>query len=111
MSSQAGAARKLIPDANRFLDRSFALASNLPAKELQVIEAEIQALGGSVHPFLNAVTDYLVVGCLEGTDSNAHWAREQVRRGEIYRGRWGHLEIISEEELRSALQAMRGRAV
>ncbi len=87
----------------RFAGRSFVVASNRPARELRALEREIEARGGSIHPFLNAVTEVLVVGDLVGTDSGAHWAREQVRRGTIYRDRWGHLELVSEGDLRAAL--------
>ncbi len=87
----------------RFAGRSFVVASNLPTGELRALEREIEARGGSIHPFLNAVTEVLVVGDLVGTDSGAHWAREQVRRGTIYRDRWGHLELVSEGDLRAAL--------
>ncbi len=87
----------------RFVGRSFVVASNLPVRELRALEREIETRGGSIHPFLNAVTEVLVVGDLTGMDSGAHWAREQVRRGTIYRDRWGHLELVSEEDLRAAL--------
>ncbi len=87
----------------RFAGRSFVVASNLPARELRALEREIEARGGSIHPFLNAVTEVLVVGDLDGMDSGAHWAREQVRRGTIYRDRWGHLELVTEGDLRAAL--------
>ncbi len=87
----------------RFAGRSFVVASNLPTRELRALEREIEARGGSIHPFLNAVTEVLVVGDLAGMDSGAHWAREQVRRGTIYRDRWGHLELVSEGDLRAAL--------
>jgi hypothetical protein len=88
----------------RFSGRSFVVASNLPVRELRALEREIEARGGSIHPFLNAVTEVLVVGDLAGMDSGAHWAREQVRRGTIYRDRWGHLELVSEGDLRAALE-------
>jgi len=88
----------------RFAGRSFVVASNLPARELRALEREIEVRGGSIHPFLNAVTEVLVVGDLAGMDSGAHWAREQVRRGTIYRDRWGHLELVSEGDLRAALE-------
>ena len=87
----------------RFAGRSFVVASNLPVRELRALEREIEARGGSIHPFLNAVTEVLVVGDLAGMDSGAHWAREQVRRGTIYRDRWGHLELVAEGDLRAAL--------
>lgn len=87
----------------RFAGRSFVVASNLPVRELRALEREIEAQGGSIHPFLNAVTEVLVVGDLAGMDSGAHWAREQVRRGTIYRDRWGHLELVAEADLRAAL--------
>lgn len=104
MRSANGAARSDEAGASfRFAGRSFVVASNLPARELRAFEREIEARGGSIHPFLNAVTEVLVVGSLAGMDSVAHWAREQVRRGTIYRDRWGHLELVSEEELRAAL--------
>lgn len=87
----------------RFAGRSFVVASNLPVRELRALEREIEARGGSIHPFLNAVTEVLVVGDLAGMDSGAHWAREQVRRGTIYRDRWGHLELVAEGDVRAAL--------
>lgn len=91
-----------LPDL-RFADRSFLLASDLPREELLPLERAIQARGGTVHPFLNALTDVLVIGRAEGTSSGARWAQEQVRRGAYYRARWGHLEVVTEEELRAAL--------
>ena len=91
----------------RFAGRSIVVASNRPARELRALEREIEARGGSIHPFLNAVTEVLVVGDLAGMDSGAHWAREQVRRGTIYRDRWGHLELVSEEEIRAVLEESR----
>ncbi len=94
----------------RFAGRSFVVASNIPPEQLRGLEREIEARGGTVHPFLNAVTDVLVVGTTEGAESHAHWAREQVRRGEIYRSRWGHLRFVSEEELRATLDAERAAA-
>jgi NAD-dependent DNA ligase len=93
----------------RFSGRSFVLANGLPRVEQRALEVEIEARGGSVHPFLNAVTDVLVVGRAEGNQSGAQWAREQIRRGEIYRARWGHLEFVTEEELRGALEVGQGR--
>ncbi|HYN41504.1 MAG TPA: BRCT domain-containing protein [Thermoanaerobaculia bacterium] len=86
-----------------FEGRSFVVASNPPRDEQRALEQAIEERGGSVHPFLNAVTDVLVVGTVTGNSSEAHWAREQVRRGEGYRARWGHLEFITEEALRMAL--------
>ena len=87
-----------------FEGRSFVVASNPPRDEQRALEWAIEERGGSVHPFLNAVTDVLVVGTVTGNTSEALWAREQVRRGEVYRARWGHLEFITEEELRVALE-------
>lgn len=98
------------PPSIRFAGRSFVVASNLPPEELRGLEREIEVRGGTVHPFLNAVTDVLVVGSTDGVESHAHWAREQVRRGEIYRARWGHLRFVTEEELRATLEAERGGA-
>lgn len=98
------------PPSIRFAGRSFVVASNLPPDQVRSLEREIEVRGGCVHPFLNAVTDVLVVGSTDGADSHAHWAREQVRRGEIYRARWGHLRFITEEELRAMLEADQGRA-
>ena len=86
-----------------FAGRSFVVASNPSRDEQRALEAAIEVRGGSVHPFLNAVTDVLVVGPVSGTDCEALWAREQIRRGEVYRARWGHLVLITEEELRAAL--------
>lgn len=83
--------------------RSFVIASNPPRDEQRALERAIEERGGTVHPFLTSVTDVLVVGPITGHDSEALWAREQIRRGEHYRARWGHLELISEEELREAL--------
>jgi len=90
-----------------FEGRSFVVACDLERQELRSIEREIEGLGGSVHPFLNAVTDILVVGPIHGNDGDAHWAREQIRRGKIYRDRWGHLEFVSETCLRAALEEAR----
>ena len=92
----------------RFSGRSFVLANDLPRDEQRALELEIELRGGSVHPFLNAVTDVLVVGRAEGSQSAAQWAREQIRRGQIYRARWGHLELVTEEELRGALAETEG---
>ena len=104
MGSANGAARQDEDRPSiRFAGRSFVVASNLPVRELRALEREIEARGGSIHPFLNAVTEVLVVGDLAGMDSGAHWAREQVRRGTIYRDRWGHLELVAEGDLRAAL--------
>lgn len=83
--------------------RSFVVASNPTRDEQRALERAIEERGGTVHPFLTSVTDVLVVGPITGHDSEALWAREQIRRGEQYRARWGHLELISEEELREAL--------
>jgi hypothetical protein len=80
------------------------VASNPPRDQLRALERAIEGRGGSVHPFLNAVTDVLVIGPVTGNDSEALCAREQIRRGEFYRQRWGHLEIITEKELRAALE-------
>ena len=105
MESANGAARRDDDrPAMRFAGRSFVVASNLPARELRALEREIEVRGGTIHPFLNAVAEVLVVGDLAGMDSGAHWAREQVRRGTIYRDRWGHLELVSERDLRAALE-------
>ena len=104
MGSANGAARQDEDRPSiRFAGRSFVVASNLPVRELRALEREIEARGGSIHPFLNAVTEVLVVGDLAGMDSGAHWAREQVRRGTIYRDRWGHLELVAEGDVRAAL--------
>ncbi len=83
--------------------RSFVVASNPPRNEQRALERAIEGRGGSIHPFLNAVTDVLVIGRVTGNDSEARWAREQIRRGEVYRERWGHLELITLEELRAEL--------
>jgi hypothetical protein len=88
--------------------RSFVVASNPPRNEQRALERAIEERGGSVHPFLNAVTDVLVIGLVTGNDSEARWAREQIRRGEVYRQRWGHLELITVEELRAALRKSPG---
>jgi hypothetical protein len=92
----------------RFRDRSFVLAADLSREDRWSLEREIEARGGSIHPFLTAVTDVLVVGRAEGTEAPASWAREQIRRGEVYRGRWGHLDLVTEEELRAAIREIRG---
>lgn len=86
-----------------FEGRSFVVASNPPRDQQRSLEHAIEERGGSIHPFLNAVTDVLVVGTVTAKTSEARWALEQVRRGEAYRARWGHLEFITEEELRAAL--------
>lgn len=104
MGSANGTARRQdLPAGLRIADRSFLLANDLPREELLPLELAIQARGGSLHPFLNAMTDVLVVGRAEGSSSAARWAREQIRRGTYYRDRWGHLEVITEEELRALL--------
>ena len=106
MSGANGTAhRKHDPPSFRFAGRSFVLASDLPREEQRALEREIEVRGGSVHPFLNSVTDVLVVGRADGTESGAMWAREQIRRGQVYRDRWGHLELVTEEDLRAALEA------
>lgn len=92
----------------RFRDRSFVLAVDLSRDDQRALEREIEARGGSVHPFLTAVTDVLVVGRAEGSDAYASWAREQIRRGGVYRERWGHLELVTEGELRAAISGSRG---
>ena len=98
-----GARRQRNSDEIRFFGRSFAFAGDLTPDEIRLREKEIEARGGSVHPYLNAVTDVLVVGRVEGTQSGAHWAREQIRRAGEYRARWGHLQVVREEELIAAL--------
>lgn len=100
---------KQAPDGSSpigFAGRSFVLANDDDREAQRVLEREIEARGGTVHPFLTAMTDVLVVGRVEGNGSAAHWAREQVRRGEQYRVRWGHLEIVSEDSLRAAIRAV-----
>jgi len=84
--------------------RSFVVASNPTRDEQRALEKAIEEKGGAVHPFLNSLTDVLVVGEVAGNDSDARWAREQIRRGEDYRNRWGHLEFVAEPELRKALE-------
>ena len=83
--------------------RSFVVASNPTRDEQRALERAIEEKGGAVHPFLNSLTDVLVVGPVAGNDSDARWAREQIRRGEDYRNRWGHLEFVAEADLREAL--------
>jgi hypothetical protein len=95
----------------RFRDRSFVLAGDLSKEERRALEREIGARGGSIHPFLTAVTDVLVVGQAEGNEAEASWAREQIRRGAVYQERWGHLELVSQEELRVAIRESRGEPV
>ena len=92
----------------RFRGRSFVLAGDLSRDEQRTLEREIEARGGSVHSFLNAMTDVLVVGRAEGNEAGAQWAREQIRRGGIYRVRWEHLELVTEGELRTAIRGSRG---
>ncbi len=87
----------------RFRGRSFVLAGDLSRDEQRALEREIEVRGGSVHPFLNAMTDVLVVGRAEGNEAGARWAREQIHRGGIYRVRWEHLELVTEGELRAAI--------
>ena len=87
------------------------MASDPPRDEQRALERAIEERGGSVHPFLNAVTDVLVVATVTGDTSEARWAREQIRRGEVYRARWGHLEFITEEELRVVLGQSPGRSL
>lgn len=86
-----------------FRGRSFVVACTPSKEEQRLLEREIEARGGTVHSFLNALTDVLVVGPVSGNDSDALWAREQIRRGETYRARWGVLEFVTERELRAAL--------
>jgi hypothetical protein len=86
-----------------FSGRSFVVASNPTRDEQRALEKAIEERGGTVHPFLTSVTDVLVVGPIRGHDSEALWAREQIRRGQLYRTRWGHLQIVDEEELRAVL--------
>ncbi|MBK6403759.1 MAG: hypothetical protein IPN03_05010 [Holophagales bacterium] len=83
--------------------RSFVVASNPSRDEQRTLERAIEERGGTVHPFLTSVTDVLVFGPIAGNDCEALWAREQIRRGQVYRERWGHLELVTEEELRAAL--------
>jgi len=87
--------------AIRIAGRSFVIASRLPRSAFFELEREIERRRGAIHPFLTAVTDVLVVGHLDGVGVDAAWAREQVRRGEIYRDRWGHLEFVTERDLRA----------
>lgn len=104
MGSANGTARRQDrPSDFQIADRSFLLANDLPREELLPLERAIQARGGTLHPFLNAMTDVLVVGRAEGSSSAARWAREQIRRGTYYRDRWGHLEVVIEDELRAVL--------
>lgn len=88
-----------------FRGRSFVVACTPSREEQRLLEREIEARGGTVHAFLNSLTDVLVVGPVTGNESGALWVREQVRRGESYRARWGVLEFVSERQLRSALEA------
>lgn len=83
--------------------RSFVVAANLTSEQQRRIERAIETRGGSIHTFLNPLTDVLVVGRPEGNQPEALWAREQIRRSEDYRSRWGHLEVVTEEALRAAL--------
>ena len=87
-----------------FRGRSFVVAATPSREEQRALEREIEARGGAVHPFLNALTDVLVVAPVSGNDTGAHWVREQVRRGETYRARWGAPEFVGVEELREALR-------
>ena len=101
--SNGSAQRREAQPRDPVAGRSFVVASNPSREEQRALEKAIEERGGSVHPFLNSLTDVLVVGPVAGNDSDARWAREQIRRGEAYRERWGHLEFVSEEELRRAL--------
>ena len=85
-----------------FRGRSFVVACTPSKEEQRLLEREIEARGGTVHSFLNALTDVLVVGPVSGTESGAYWVREQVRRGETYRARWGALEFVTERQPRIA---------
>jgi len=104
MGSTSGSAKRRDSFAqDPIAGRSFVVASNPPRDEQRALERAIEELGGTVHPFLTSVTDVLVVGPIAGNDCEALWAREQIRRGQVYRERWGHLEFVTEEELRAAL--------
>lgn len=85
----------------RIAGRSFVIASRLPGSAFFELEREIERRRGAIHPFPTTVTDVLVVGHRDGVDVDAAWAREQVRRGGIYRDRWGHLEFVTERDLRA----------
>lgn len=102
-SSNGTARREEPPPGLRIADRSFLLASDLPREEILPLERAIQARGGTIHPFLSALTDVLVVGRADGTSSAARWAQEQIRRGAYYLERWGHLEVVTEAELKAEL--------
>lgn len=91
------------PPSVRIAGRSFVIAGRLSRSAFSELAREIERRRGAIHPFLTAVTDVLVVGHLEGVDVDAAWAREQVRRGEIYRDRWGHLEFVTERDLRATI--------
>ena len=61
--------------------------------------------GGSVHPFLNAVTDVLVVGRARGEPERTPSGPASRSGGaRSTADRWGHLEFVTEEELRGALE-------
>ncbi len=112
MSGANGTARiESDPPSLRLRDRSFVLAGDLSREDRWALEREIEARGGSIHPFLTAVTDVLVVGRAEGNEAEASLAREQIRRGTVYQERWGHLELISQEELRAAIRGSRGEPI
>ena len=84
--------------------RSFVVASNPTREEQRALEKAIEARGGTIHPFVTSVTDLLVVGPVTGGRSEALWALEQLRRGERFHALWGHVEMISEQTLREALE-------
>lgn len=96
------AQRREAPPQEFFRGRSFVVACTSAKEEQRALEREIESRGGTVHSFLNALTDVLVVGPVSGNESGAYWVREQVRRGETYRARWGALEFVSERQLRAA---------
>lgn len=104
MGSTSGSAQRRDTLSRDLIEgRSFVVASNPPRDEQRALERAIEERGGTIHPFLTSVTDVLVIGPIAGNDCEALWAREQIRRGEKYRDRWGHLEFVTEGELRAAL--------
>ena len=68
------------PPSIRFAGRSFVVASNLPPEELRGLGRGIEVRGGTVHPFLNAVTDVLVVGSTDGSSERCSDCTANARR-------------------------------
>lgn len=103
MSNGSAQRRDSLP-RDLFSGRSFVVASNPTRDEQRALEKAIEERGGTIHPFVTSMTDVLVVGEVTGHESEARWAHEQIRRGELFRARWGHLELITEQALREAIR-------